>query len=112
MVASYFSRLTAFLHVFAFVGNAVCTPVRLTEFNGLDNKARGCLERSKKVPALSTNIPRFVIYSDKDTKTTGPPPVAQVKGPNVLQKNCKCPWAHRLPSLSKLFLPVQSHFSC
>ncbi|KIM90462.1 glycoside hydrolase family 18 protein [Piloderma croceum F 1598] len=76
MVSFNLSHLTGILFVFALVGNSVCTLLRPPDFSGLDSKARGILERATPVP------PHFVIYSDKGTNTTGPPPPAQVKGFN------------------------------
>jgi hypothetical protein len=73
MVSFNLSRLTGILSVFALVCNAACNPLRAPDLSGLDSKASGILERA--TPAA----PHFVIYSDKGTNTTGPPPPAQVK---------------------------------
>lgn len=77
MLSFAFSRLTAILSAFALLGKVVSSPVG-EEFSGLDNKAREILERSTRI-AATTAAPHFVVYSDKYTGTTGPPPVAQVK---------------------------------
>lgn len=73
MVSFNLSHLTGILSVFALVGNAVCIHLRAHNFSWLDSKARVILERA--TPAA----PHFVIYSDKGTNSTGPPPPAQVK---------------------------------
>jgi hypothetical protein len=78
MVFFYVSRLAAILSVVAVIRNAVCTPFGVIEFSGLDSRAHRIIDRSKEV-ALSTVAPHFVIYSDKGSNTTGPPPPAQVK---------------------------------
>jgi len=73
MISFNLSRLTGILSVFALVCNAARNLLRAPDLSGLDTKARGILEHA--APAA----PHFVIYSDKSTNTTGPPPPAQVK---------------------------------
>ncbi|KAJ3771174.1 glycoside hydrolase family 18 protein [Lentinula raphanica] len=55
------------------------TPVNSSSFEGLGEQARDILARAVPV------APRFVVYSDKFVSgLTGPPPVADVEGFNVL----------------------------
>ncbi|KAJ8095295.1 hypothetical protein PM082_010518 [Marasmius tenuissimus] len=64
--------------LFGLLRGVVSSPVNATSFDGLSEQARGILARA--TPAA----PHWVVYADTGVQgTTGPPPVAQVKGFNV-----------------------------
>jgi hypothetical protein len=83
MVSFTFSHLTTSLLVLANLCRVVSTPVvNEPELQGLDNNARDTLDQ------LILSGPRWMVYSDQFTPgITGPPPLSQIDGFNVLYKH-------------------------
>lgn len=62
MVAISLSGLASLLSLFGFVGRAASAPVSDSVLGGLDNQARGILERSKQVtPAAPVSTFSLVV---------------------------------------------------